>query len=104
MTSPWSCRRWDARTRGPLVKSQLPWQHDTQTVTRTCISPFLAESAIGVGITTLYSATIVPLYSGTQVSQLVGIQLGHSVACFVVALLVAGVWQMAEILKDRRKR
>lgn len=65
---------------------------------------FLTEASLGVGITTLYSATIVPLYSGTQVSQLVGIQLGHSVACFVAALLVAVVWQSAERVKDRRKR
>lgn len=64
---------------------------------------FVGEGATGVGLAALYSAAIVPLYSGTQVSQLVGIQLSHSGACFIAAVLVAVVWQMINALRRRSK-
>lgn len=64
---------------------------------------FCAEAVTAVGLTALYAATIAPLYSGTRVSQLVGIQLGNSIVCLIGAVLVAIIWAFIAVARTRRK-
>lgn len=49
-------------------------------------------SLIALGLTVLYAATIVPLYSGTRLSQLVGIQLFHSAYSTITVVIVGALW------------
>lgn len=49
-------------------------------------------SLVALGMTVLYAATIVPLYSGTRLSQLVGIQLFHSAYSTIMVVIVGALW------------
>ena len=64
---------------------------------------FSVEAVVGVGLTGLYAATVVPLYSGTTVSQLVGIQVSNSIVCLIGAVLVAATWNIVAAARARRK-
>lgn len=61
-------------------------------------------SLIALGLTVLYAATIVPLYSGTRISQLVEIQLFHSVYSTMAVVIVGGLWHFWLWRKDSRRK
>lgn len=49
-------------------------------------------SVMALVLTSLYAATIVPLYSGTRTSQLLEIQFFHSAISTIVTLIVGVLW------------
>lgn len=64
---------------------------------------FALESVAGVCLSTLFAAVVVPLYSDTDTSQLMGIQSAHSAVFLVAGLLAALTWRVASELKARRR-
>lgn len=84
---------------GSLITRQKSRQHPHLTD----LGSFCAEAVVAVGLTAVYAATIVPLYSGSRVSQLVGIQVGNSIVCLTGAVAVAIIWTFIAAARTRRK-